>query len=166
MKQKTVYVLARFITAHSTMGYSASNAIIQLFSTKRTSRNYEPSVGMAVRIHFEKVVAMQSIFLRVVSFIPSPTIWYSVKSSEVGIRDNFRDRLQQLSVVAEREREAARRRGRKSASRARRAPGISRRSPRQPFSSDRERVEFLFSLYEKLTAPLLPVTKSRRKRMR
>jgi hypothetical protein len=27
-----------------------------------------------------------------------------------------------------------------------------------PFHSDRERVEFLFSLYEKLTAPLLPVT--------
>ena len=26
----------------------------------------------------------------------------------------------------------------------------------QPFTSDRERVEFLFSLYEKLTAPLLP----------
>ncbi len=35
----------------------------------------------------------------------------------------------------------------------------------EPFHSDRERVEFLFSLYEKLTAPLLPVTpktKSRR----
>ena len=29
---------------------------------------------------------------------------------------------------------------------------------REPFRSDRERVEFLFSLYEKLTAPLLPVT--------
>ena len=28
----------------------------------------------------------------------------------------------------------------------------------EPFRSDRERVEFLFSLYEKLTAPLLPVT--------
>ena len=28
----------------------------------------------------------------------------------------------------------------------------------EPFHSDRERVEFLFSLYEKLTAPLLPVT--------
>lgn len=27
-----------------------------------------------------------------------------------------------------------------------------------PFNSDRERVEFLFSLYEKLTAPLLPAT--------
>jgi hypothetical protein len=27
-----------------------------------------------------------------------------------------------------------------------------------PFHSDRERVKFLFSLYEKLTAPLLPVT--------
>jgi hypothetical protein len=35
----------------------------------------------------------------------------------------------------------------------------------EPFHSDRERVEYLFSLYEKLTAPLLPVTpktKSRR----
>lgn len=35
----------------------------------------------------------------------------------------------------------------------------------EPFDSDRQRVEFLFSLYEKLTAPLLPVsskTKSRR----
>lgn len=28
----------------------------------------------------------------------------------------------------------------------------------EPFNSDRERVEFLFGLYEKLTAPLLPVT--------
>lgn len=28
----------------------------------------------------------------------------------------------------------------------------------EPFHSDRERVEFLFSLYERLTAPLLPVT--------
>ncbi len=28
----------------------------------------------------------------------------------------------------------------------------------EPFHSDRERVEFLFSLYEKLTAPILPVT--------
>jgi hypothetical protein len=28
----------------------------------------------------------------------------------------------------------------------------------EPFHSDRERVEFLFSLYEKLTAPLLPAT--------
>lgn len=28
----------------------------------------------------------------------------------------------------------------------------------EPFNSDRERVEFLFSLYEKLTAPLLPAT--------
>ncbi|MFO1487009.1 MAG: DNA methyltransferase [Verrucomicrobiota bacterium] len=30
----------------------------------------------------------------------------------------------------------------------------------EPFNSDRERVEFLFSLYEKLTAPLLPATPS------
>ncbi|MBE0542480.1 MAG: class I SAM-dependent DNA methyltransferase [Verrucomicrobia bacterium] len=35
---------------------------------------------------------------------------------------------------------------------------------REPFHSDRERVEFLFALYEKLTAPLLPVTKSRRRK--
>jgi hypothetical protein len=37
----------------------------------------------------------------------------------------------------------------------------------EPFHSDRERVEFLFSLYEKLTAPLLPVTpKLRGQRLR
>jgi hypothetical protein len=34
----------------------------------------------------------------------------------------------------------------------------------EPFHSDRERVEFLFSLYEKLTAPLLPVTPKTRVR--
>jgi hypothetical protein len=34
----------------------------------------------------------------------------------------------------------------------------------EPFRSDRERVEFLFSLYEKLAAPLLPVTPSSRTR--
>ena len=34
----------------------------------------------------------------------------------------------------------------------------------EPFHSDRERVEFLFSLYEKLTAPLLPVTSKPRVR--
>lgn len=33
---------------------------------------------------------------------------------------------------------------------------------RAPFVSDRERVEFLFALYEKLAAPLLPTTKKRR----
>jgi hypothetical protein len=32
----------------------------------------------------------------------------------------------------------------------------------EPFHSDRERMEFLFALYEKLTAPLLPVTSKRR----
>jgi hypothetical protein len=32
----------------------------------------------------------------------------------------------------------------------------------EPFRSDRERVEFLFSLYEKLTAPLLPASISQR----
>ena len=36
-----------------------------------------------------------------------------------------------------------------------------------PFHTDRERVEFLFSLYEKLTAPLLPITpKARGRRQR
>ena len=34
----------------------------------------------------------------------------------------------------------------------------------EPFHSDRERVEYLFSLYEKLTAPLLPVTPKTRSR--
>ncbi|MFZ0828178.1 MAG: type IIL restriction-modification enzyme MmeI [Verrucomicrobiia bacterium] len=33
-----------------------------------------------------------------------------------------------------------------------------------PFDSDRQRVEFLFALYEKLTAPLLPVTPGTRNR--
>jgi hypothetical protein len=32
----------------------------------------------------------------------------------------------------------------------------------EPFHSDRERVEFLFALYEKRTAPLLPPTKAKR----
>ena len=32
------------------------------------------------------------------------------------------------------------------------------------FTSDSQRVEFLFALYEKLTAPLLPVAKSKRTR--
>ena len=32
----------------------------------------------------------------------------------------------------------------------------------EPFRSDRERVEFLFALYEKLTAPLLPRTPKKR----
>ena len=34
----------------------------------------------------------------------------------------------------------------------------------EKFASDRQRVEFLFALYEKLTAPLLPAAKSRRAR--
>ena len=34
----------------------------------------------------------------------------------------------------------------------------------EPFRSDRERVEQLFRLYEQLTAPLLPVTKTKRRR--
>lgn len=35
---------------------------------------------------------------------------------------------------------------------------------REPFETERQRVEYLFALYEKLTAPLLPVTKSKRSR--
>lgn len=35
---------------------------------------------------------------------------------------------------------------------------------KEPFPSDRARVEYLFTLYEKLTAPLLPVTKPKRAR--
>ena len=34
----------------------------------------------------------------------------------------------------------------------------------EPFHSDRERVEFLFGLYEKLTAPLLPATPKTKRR--
>ena len=33
-----------------------------------------------------------------------------------------------------------------------------------PFPGERHRVEYLFTLYEKLTAPLLPTTKPRRQR--
>ena len=33
----------------------------------------------------------------------------------------------------------------------------------EPFHSDRERIEFLFALYEKLTAPLAPAAKTPRK---
>ncbi len=32
---------------------------------------------------------------------------------------------------------------------------------RQPFTSDRQRVEFLFALYERLTTPLIAAKKSR-----
>jgi hypothetical protein len=35
----------------------------------------------------------------------------------------------------------------------------------EKFDTDRQRVEYLFALYEKLTAPLLPVTKSRRSKI-
>ena len=34
----------------------------------------------------------------------------------------------------------------------------------QPFTSERQRVEFLFALYQRFTAPLLPATETRRKR--
>ncbi len=33
---------------------------------------------------------------------------------------------------------------------------------RQPFTSERQRVEYLFGLYEQLTAPLLPAAKPKR----
>ncbi len=33
-----------------------------------------------------------------------------------------------------------------------------------PFTSERQRVEFLFALYEHYTSPLLPATETRRKR--
>jgi hypothetical protein len=36
----------------------------------------------------------------------------------------------------------------------------------QPFDNDRQRVEHLFALYEKLTAPLLPPAKKTRSRTR
>jgi hypothetical protein len=35
---------------------------------------------------------------------------------------------------------------------------------KEPFPSDRARVEFLFQLYEQLTAPLLPPINAKRKR--
>jgi hypothetical protein len=35
---------------------------------------------------------------------------------------------------------------------------------KEPFESDRQRVEFLFALYQKLTAPLIPATKAARGR--
>jgi hypothetical protein len=34
----------------------------------------------------------------------------------------------------------------------------------QPFENDRQRVEYLFALYEKLTAPLIPVPPKRRRK--
>jgi hypothetical protein len=34
----------------------------------------------------------------------------------------------------------------------------------QPFSSERQRVEYLFGLYEQLTAPLLPAARPKRPR--
>ena len=36
----------------------------------------------------------------------------------------------------------------------------------QPFTSERQRVEYLFGLYEQLTAPLLPTAKPKRPRKR
>jgi hypothetical protein len=35
---------------------------------------------------------------------------------------------------------------------------------KEPFENDRQRVEFLFALYQKLTAPLIPATKPARGR--
>ena len=37
---------------------------------------------------------------------------------------------------------------------------------KEPFESDRQRVEFLFALYQKLTAPLIPAAKVVRARKR
>lgn len=37
---------------------------------------------------------------------------------------------------------------------------------RQPFENDRQRVEHLFTLYEKLTAPLLPAGRQKRTKVR
>ena len=34
----------------------------------------------------------------------------------------------------------------------------------QPFANERQRVEHLFALYEKLTAPLMPATGKRKRR--
>ena len=42
--------------------------------------------------------------------------------------------------------------------------GCSRCYRKDPFPTDRSRVEFLFALYEHLTAPLVSVTKPRRAR--
>ena len=36
----------------------------------------------------------------------------------------------------------------------------------EKFDTDRQRVEFLFALYEKLTAPLLPAAKAKRTRLK
>jgi hypothetical protein len=36
----------------------------------------------------------------------------------------------------------------------------------QPFESDRLRIEYLFALYEKLTAPLMATAKKSRRKMR
>jgi hypothetical protein len=41
---------------------------------------------------------------------------------------------------------------------------VDRGYRREPFPSDRARVEYLFKLYEQLTAPLLPATKPKRTR--
>jgi hypothetical protein len=34
----------------------------------------------------------------------------------------------------------------------------------QPFANERQRVEYLFALYEKLTAPLIPAAGKRKRR--
>ena len=41
---------------------------------------------------------------------------------------------------------------------------VDRCYQREPFDSDRHRVEYLFALYEKLTAPLVAAAKAKRKR--
>jgi hypothetical protein len=41
---------------------------------------------------------------------------------------------------------------------------VDRCYQKQPFTSDTQRLELLFSLYERLTTPLLPTTPPRRRR--
>jgi hypothetical protein len=41
---------------------------------------------------------------------------------------------------------------------------VDRRYRKEPFENDRQRVEFLFALYQKLTAPLIPIGKATRGR--
>lgn len=43
-------------------------------------------------------------------------------------------------------------------------PSVDRCYRKDPFPSDLARVEFLFQLYEQLTAPLLPASKPKRVR--
>ena len=40
---------------------------------------------------------------------------------------------------------------------------VNRCYRKEPFETDRQRVEFLFALYQKLTAPLIPVAPVRKR---